>query len=147
MTALTRTANDGGVYNGVYTAALPKRVAAGETLKLHVYLDGSIVDIFVNDTWAYSVRLFPNDATQVEAEAFATAATPARISAWVLDPTMVPTPIVVGDVNGDGEVNIADVNAVIDFILSGGSSDSADVNGDGEVNIADVNAVIDIILS
>ena len=147
MTALTRTANDGGVYNGIYTAALPKRVAAGETLKLHVYLDGSIVDIFVNDTWAYSVRLFPNDATQVEAEAFATAATPARINAWVLDPTMVPTPIVVGDVNGDGEVNIADVNAVIDIILSGGSSDSADVNGDGEVNIADVNAVIDIILS
>ena len=60
---------------------------------------------------------------------------------------MEPAPTVVGDVNGDGEVNIADVNAVIDIILSGDFSDSADVNGDGEVNIADVNAVIDIILS
>ncbi len=51
-----------------------------------------------------------------------------------------------GDVNGDGEVNIADVNALIDFILSGNASDAADVNGDGEVNIADINAIIDIIL-
>ncbi len=52
-----------------------------------------------------------------------------------------------GDVNGDGEVNIADVNAVIDVILSAQANAAADVNGDGEVNIADVNAVIDIILS
>ena len=53
-----------------------------------------------------------------------------------------------GDVNYDGEVNIADVNAVIDRILCGsGKVDPFDVNGDGEVNIADVNAVIEIILS
>ena len=53
-----------------------------------------------------------------------------------------------GDVNGDGEVNIADINAVIDIILGGnGSTSAVDVNGDGEINIADVNAVIDIILS
>ncbi len=53
-----------------------------------------------------------------------------------------------GDVNGDREVNIADVNAVINIILSGnGNNTAADVNGDGEINIADVNAVIDIILN
>jgi hypothetical protein len=57
-----------------------------------------------------------------------------------------PQPGVVGDVNGDGEVNIADVNAVIDMILSGKTVDSGDVNDDGEVNIADVNTVIDLIL-
>jgi len=51
-----------------------------------------------------------------------------------------------GDVNGDGEVTIADVNAIIDLILSGGYDQYADVNGDGEVTIADVNAVVDIIL-
>ena len=53
-----------------------------------------------------------------------------------------------GDVNGDGEVNITDVNCVINVIL--GAPDiyegRADVNGDGEVNITDINAVIDIIL-
>lgn len=53
---------------------------------------------------------------------------------------------VAGDVNGDGEVNIADVNAVIDIILGGATSRRADVNGDGEINIADVNIVIDMIL-
>jgi len=52
-----------------------------------------------------------------------------------------------GDVNGDGEVNIADVNALIDMILSGNTLPGGDVNGDSEVNIADVNAVIDYILS
>ncbi len=51
------------------------------------------------------------------------------------------------DVNGDGEVNIADVNAVIDIILNGSENPSGDVNDDGEINIADVNAVIDIILN
>ena len=51
-----------------------------------------------------------------------------------------------GDVNGDGEVNIADVNAIIDLILSGNMDPKGDVNDDSEVNIADVNAVIDIIL-
>ena len=50
------------------------------------------------------------------------------------------------DVNHDGEVNIADVNAVIGVILTGTMMYSPDVNLDGEVNIADVNAVIDVIL-
>ena len=54
-----------------------------------------------------------------------------------------------GDVNGDGEVNIADVDAIINVILYGTDSvkEAADVNSDGEVNIADVDAVIKIILN
>ena len=59
----------------------------------------------------------------------------------------IPGPGTPGDVNGDGEVNISDVNAVIDMILSQSGDRAGDVNGDGEVNIADVNAVIDIILN
>ena len=51
-----------------------------------------------------------------------------------------------GDVNGDGNVNIADINAVIDLILSGTYSSSGDVNGDGSINISDINALIAIIL-
>ena len=51
------------------------------------------------------------------------------------------------DVNCDGEVNIADINVVIDMILSGSTVLIGDVNNDGEVNIADINAIIDIILS
>ena len=52
-----------------------------------------------------------------------------------------------GDVNGDHEVNLADINAIIDIILGGNASImAADVNGDGEINIADINTIIDIIL-
>lgn len=55
-----------------------------------------------------------------------------------------------GDVNGDGEVNIADVNALVDIILgntvSSETMQRADVNEDGEVNIADINALLNLIL-
>lgn len=53
-----------------------------------------------------------------------------------------------GDVNGDKEVNIADINALIDIILGGtdNSQGRSDVNKDNEVNISDINEVIDIIL-
>ena len=61
--------------------------------------------------------------------------------------TVEPQPYISGDVNHDGEVNIADVNAVIAVILMDATTPGADVNGDGEVNIADVNAVIDLILN
>ena len=83
MTSLDRTVND-GVYGGVYSVALPKKEALGEKLKLHVYLDGSIADIFVNETWAYSVRIFPNDAAAVETEVFATNQMQANVKAWTL---------------------------------------------------------------
>ena len=54
----------------------------------------------------------------------------------------------VGDVNADGEIGIADINALIDIILSTLKTfPTADVNGDSEVNVADINALIDLILS
>ncbi len=51
-----------------------------------------------------------------------------------------------GDVNGDGTVNITDVNAVINIILGSGYNAAADVNNDGGINIADLNVIIGIIL-
>ena len=54
-----------------------------------------------------------------------------------------------GDVDQDGTVSIADVVALIDYILTG-SSDipvSADVDFDGVVSIADVVSLIDYILT
>ena len=57
-------------------------------------------------------------------------------------------PSLKGDVNGDGEVNIADINALLDAILTGDTgAPSLDINGDSEVNVADINALIDLILS
>lgn len=84
LTALQRQVND-GVYGGVYKVTLPERPAVGEKLKLHVFFDGSIADIFVADKWAFSVRVFPTDVNAVEAEAFADGTTAASVKAWVLD--------------------------------------------------------------
>ena len=53
-----------------------------------------------------------------------------------------------GDVNNDGSVNISDVTALIDHLLSGTTPPaSADCNQDGGVNISDVTALIDYLLS
>ncbi len=55
-----------------------------------------------------------------------------------------------GDVNGDGSVNISDVTALIDYLLtsnaSGISLSGADCNQDGSINISDVAALIDRLL-
>ena len=55
-----------------------------------------------------------------------------------------------GDVNHDHAVNIADVTALIDYLLNPASevcTICADVNTDTNVNIADVTALIDVLLS
>ena len=57
------------------------------------------------------------------------------------------SPAIPGDVNGDGEITVADVNALISMILTGNHTDKGDVNGDGEVNIGDVNTLINMILT
>ncbi len=61
-----------------------------------------------------------------------------------------PRPItsnIEGDVNADGEVNIADINVLINCIMTSSYDAKGDFNNDGEINIADVNFVIDIILN
>jgi len=65
------------------------------------------------------------------------------------DPALFEIP---GDVNGDGEINIADANSVIDVVVMGGNAGhtrapAADANDDGEVNIGDINYIINIILN
>ena len=59
-------------------------------------------------------------------------------------------PLLYGDVDCDGEVNISDVSELIDLLLSNSADiierPSADVNGDGFINIADVSDLIDYLL-
>ena len=56
----------------------------------------------------------------------------------------------VGDVTGDGEVDIADINAIINIMLgkspASGYAGDADVNGSGTTDISDINLVINIML-
>lgn len=58
--------------------------------------------------------------------------------------TVVGDATVVGDVNGDGSVDVADISAIITMMAEGTESDAADVNGDGSVDVADISAVITI---
>ena len=53
-----------------------------------------------------------------------------------------------GDIDGNGELNVSDVTALINKILSAADfSDSVcDVNEDGVVNVSDVTALINLIL-
>ena len=63
--------------------------------------------------------------------------------------------VVIGDVNKDGNVSIADVSALIDALLSGDTTTetehyspaNANINGDEGVSIADVSALIDMLLA
>lgn len=53
-----------------------------------------------------------------------------------------------GDVNGDGEVNVGDVTALINAILGDTTYEQkvCDINCDGEVNVTDVTTLINTIL-
>lgn len=51
-----------------------------------------------------------------------------------------------GDVNDDGQVNVADITAILQLMADTGSDtfnrDAADVNVDGQINVADITAVL-----
>ena len=51
------------------------------------------------------------------------------------------------DVNGDGRVDIDDVNEIINVILDRKTNPRADVNGSGKVDVDDMNMVINYMLT
>ena len=55
-----------------------------------------------------------------------------------------------GDINGDGDVNVADVTTLVDYILGKNPTNcnesACDINGDNEINVSDVTSLVDIIL-
>jgi hypothetical protein len=61
--------------------------------------------------------------------------------------------VILGDVNGDGTINILDVVLIVQHILSGGANltgdalEAADFNDDGTINVLDVVATVNLILA
>lgn len=85
FTGIKRLDNDGGSFKGLYSAFLPKVVREGEELDLTLYIDGSILDIFVNNAYATSIRVFPRDADADGMALFAEGATQVKeFGAWQL---------------------------------------------------------------
>ena len=82
--------------------------------------------------------------------ATATLQQPARLPSTVTETFTIPRlegAHVTGDVTGDGQVDISDVNAIINIMLGKAAQNAAgDVTNDGAVDIADVNGVINIML-
>ena len=105
-----------------------------QTTQLHFDLDN------VMDNWQYFVKVYYYSAGEQVSLCGTSTHT-------IVFPSSSALPD--GDVNGDGEVNIADINAIIDIILGGSATPAvqqrADVDKNNEINIADVNAIISII--
>ena len=63
--------------------------------------------------------------------------------------TLKGTPSTPGDVNGDGIIDVIDINCVIATLLGQPTQDyqgREDVNGDGTVDIIDINSIVAILL-
>ena len=71
----------------------------------------------------------------------------------IYEQTDEPGPsVLLGDVNGDGELSFGDVSALYSILLTGGSTtptqlEAGDANGDGELSFADVSALYAMLLS
>lgn len=93
LSGISRIEQD-GVFGGKYKTTLPAGIASGKEMKLTVYVDHSIVDVFVNDTYAASVRVFPRDIDGIQATAFCNGEmTVKTLQAYVLDVNQIPTAI------------------------------------------------------
>ncbi|MDE7142103.1 MAG: GH32 C-terminal domain-containing protein [Muribaculaceae bacterium] len=125
FSSLRRLVNDGGVYDGVYSCPLPTRPALGSTLKLNVFIDHSIIDIFVNDTWATSIRVFPTDADADGIEMFSEGSTQVYdLNAWVLTPAgTTGVSEVTSDSAGGASSDVYDLRGV--RVCGGSEADSA----------------------
>ena len=113
-----------------------KRVITGITDKFY-----TVNNLLAEGTFLYKVKAIYTDGTE---------------SAWsnqemvtLFDNGPAPHEFAVGDVNHDHSVNIADVTALIDYLLGSGNvcTTCANVDGDDGINIADVTALIDKLLN
>ncbi len=68
FSTLRRLTNDNNIYDGVYECTLPEAIKNGDEVKINIFVDHSILDIFINDKWATSIRVFPTseDANGVD---------------------------------------------------------------------------------
>lgn len=64
---------------------------------------------------------------------------------------VIVSDVIMGDANGDKEVNVSDIVEIVNYILEKPSSRfvlaASDLNGDGEINVTDIVRVVAIILS
>lgn len=119
------------VFKGIYQSTLAKPVAAGEEVKLTAYVDHSIVDIFVNDTYAASVRIFPQNVDAVKATVFSEGTTLVKsLQAYKLDANKVSSGILhVQNSSSAVQFHVADGRLNYQFVEEGYTLKVFDVAG------------------
>ena len=133
------------VYTGEVTAPQLRATEAGdETWRTITGITDkfyTVNNLLAEGTFLYRVKALYTDGTESEWSN--------KEMVTLFDNGPAPHEFEVGDVNHDRLINIADVTALIDYLLGSGNgcTTCANVNGDGEVNIADVTALIDKLLS
>ena len=116
--------------------------------------DGSPVPYWLNiaigDAGDYINLLVRADALP-EGTTYREATVRFRIPGAYIDYTFKQGEKLLGDVNGDGQVNVTDVtlliNAAINENYDNIDIEAADVNGDGVINVTDVTMVVNIAMS
>ena len=141
--------NTDGTYSPIVTkTASNVEIEDGGIVNLDLTGDYSAYYMAQGKTY-YAVVYTPyfNYATETNWMWFLDDPVPFTIGDWVTppDPQFIP-----GDVNNDQLVNIADVTALIDYLLDNTKEINllaANMNGDDAINIADVTALIDYLLN
>lgn len=130
------------IYNGDYTALAPRRAIVEEgdatwRVVSGITQNNYTVQELAGGIYEYLVKAIYTDGTE---------------SIWsnIEHVTLIGSgdePLI-GDVNGDGEVTIGDVTALISYLLDNATilAGNPDVNNDGEASIGDVTELISILL-
>lgn len=134
-------------YQGVYVNFIPSTglVAAGHSFIIDGYNEQGMVH--VNWGWYGNYDCY-FDIALLDVRGFQFNSYQDMVINFVPDSSQTE---LTGDVNNDGSVNIEDVTSLINYLLSGDSSQiqiiNADIDGDGDITISDVTALIGILLN
>lgn len=90
----------------------------------------------IPDTCTWQVPIGPKDAVDKYAKKYG--AQPWWVSTWRI------VPPVVGDINGDEKVDIADAVSVLNLMAESKYTEDADINKDNKVDIADFVSILNI---
>ena len=65
---------------------------AGQPVEWDIFIDGSVIDVFINNKWAFATRAFPVSASSNNVDVFASGGNANLISGnvWVMNPAILP---------------------------------------------------------